>query len=243
MISTKANCSARDNSLSWLWRKRWPCLTYEYFGVCCRRTVPTWWKQPLPYCVPRWVPFHFWAQGLLQPWEVGSNQSKSFGLDRTSQFRISSPCVWNKSICADVGSLRSLALRQSISTPNCGVTWEPLTYCPWAILQTSRSKFWFGAGPKLKYRTTDWTTWGCVLGNANFTDSNSNFRAIICFKKDRRSISSTVMYCLLAAIFVKERENLKGSHDHPMGGGMLGNYQQNSDIVLLCIYFLSNVYN
>ncbi len=27
------------------------------------------------------------------------------------------------------------------------------------------------------------------------------------------------------------------------GGGMLGNYQQNSDIVILCIYFLSNVYN
>ena len=29
----------------------------------------------------------------------------------------------------------------------------------------------------------------------------------------------------------------------PGGEGMLGNYQQNSDIVLLCIYFLSNIYN
>ncbi len=27
-----------------------------------------------------------------------------------------------------------------------------------------------------------------------------------------------------------------------MGGGMLGNYQQNSIILILCIYFLSNIY-
>ena len=38
----------------------------------------------------------------------------------------------------------------------------------------------------------------------------------------------------------KERENPR-SHDHPMGGGRdAGKTQQNSDIVLLCIYFLSN---
>ncbi len=39
------------------------------------------------------------------------------------------------------------------------------------------------------------------------------------------------------------RERKPWSHDHPMGGGILGNYQQNSDIVILCIYSLSNVYN
>ncbi len=37
----------------------------------------------------------------------------------------------------------------------------------------------------------------------------------------------------------REREKPR-SCDHPMGGGMLGKTQQNSDIVLLCIYFLSN---
>ncbi len=39
------------------------------------------------------------------------------------------------------------------------------------------------------------------------------------------------------------KENLKGSRDHPMGGGMLGNYQQNSRIVIFYIYFLSNICN
>ncbi len=40
----------------------------------------------------------------------------------------------------------------------------------------------------------------------------------------------------------KEREKPR-SRDQPLGGGMLGNYQQNSKIVILCIYSLSNVYN
>ncbi len=47
----------------------------------------------------------------------------------------------------------------------------------------------------------------------------------------------------LDTMLERERENLKGSCDHPRGEGMLGNYQQNSRIVILCIYSLSNIYN
>ena len=51
------------------------------------------------------------------------------------------------------------------------------------------------------------------------------------------------MLCVAAAA-IFQKENLKGSCDHPRGEGMLGNYQQNSDIVLLCIYFLcENIQN
>ncbi len=60
-------------------------------------------------------------------------------------------------------------------------------------------------------------------------------------KNPSKSISCGVMYLGFAAIFRKD--NLEGSCDHPMGGGMLGNYQQNSDIVILCICSLSNIYN
>ncbi len=41
----------------------------------------------------------------------------------------------------------------------------------------------------------------------------------------------------------REHQNYKGSRDQPLGGGMLGNYQQNSRILILSIYSLSNVYN
>ncbi len=42
----------------------------------------------------------------------------------------------------------------------------------------------------------------------------------------------------------RESQNHKGSRDQPLGGeGMLGNFQQNSRILILCIYSLSNVYN
>ncbi len=40
----------------------------------------------------------------------------------------------------------------------------------------------------------------------------------------------------------RESQNHKGSHDHPVGGGMLGNCQQNSRILILSIYSLSNIY-
>ncbi len=64
-------------------------------------------------------------------------------------------------------------------------------------------------------------------------------------KKLNSSISWLVMYqawlAWLAAIF--EKENLQGSHDHPMGGGMLG---KPSKIVILCyyasIFYLINYY-
>ncbi len=126
----------------------------------------------------------------------------------------------------------------------CGVTWEPLTYCPLAILHTRRSKFLFEVGPKLKYVITARMTRGCILAKPCAAASTSNFWTIFCLKKDKRSISSAVITWdvgVLAVIF--EKENLKGSCDQPRGEGILGNYQQNSDIVLLCIYSLSNVYN
>ncbi len=65
---------------------------------------------------------------------------------------------------------------------------------------------------------------------------------MFCLIKEINSISCVVIaHDPADAIF--EKENLKQSRDHPMGEGMLGNYQQNSDIVILCIYFLSNIIN
>ncbi len=98
----------------------------------------------------------------------------------------------------------------------CGVTWEPLTYCPWAILQTSWSKFRFGAGPKLKYLTTAWHTRGWVPGKPCFVASISSFRTMFCLRKLSKSSSSVEMLCTLDAI-LERKENLEGSRDHPMG--------------------------
>ena len=65
---------------------------------------------------------------------------------------------------------------------------------------------------------------------------------MFCLMKEINLIScGVIVHDPAAAILGKE--NLKGSRDHPMGGGMLGNYQQNSRIVILYIYSLSNVYN
>ena len=41
-----------------------------------------------------------------------------------------------------------------------------------------------------------------------------------------------------SAVAIFQKENLQGSHDHPMGGGMLGKH---SIIVILC-YYVSNFY-
>ncbi len=38
------------------------------------------------------------------------------------------------------------------------------------------------------------------------------------------------------AILERESQNHKGSRGQPLGGGMLGNFQQNSRILILCIY-------
>ena len=48
---------------------------------------------------------------------------------------------------------------------------------------------------------------------------------------------------LLPPFSRKSTQNHKGSHDQPRGGGMLGNFKQNSRILILCIYLLYNVYN
>ncbi len=54
---------------------------------------------------------------------------------------------------------------------------------------------------------------------------------MFCLKKLNNSSSWTVINLPVAAIF--EKENLEGSHDHPMGGGMLGKL---SKMVILCYY-------
>ena len=71
--------------------------------------------------------------------------------------------------------------------------------------------------------------------------SSSSFQTIFCLTKEIISVSEFVMYLGLVAILKKE--NLKGSHDHviPLWGEECRlKSQQNSDIVLLCVYFLSN---
>ncbi len=55
---------------------------------------------------------------------------------------------------------------------------------------------------------------------------------IFYLRKDKSSIFSMVMSCSSAAAIL-EKENLQGSRDHPMGGGMLGKL---SKIVILCYY-------
>ncbi len=61
------------------------------------------------------------------------------------------------------------------------------------------------------------------------------------------SISSRVIWrtpVLFNTMIVKERARTTRGHViSPWGEGMLGNFQQNSRILILCIYSLSNVYN
>ncbi len=74
-----------------------------------------------------------------------------------------------------------------------------------------------------------------------FEASSHNFLMIFCFKKLINSMSAVVVYLWLVATLKKE--NLKGSCDHmiPLWGEECRlKSQQNSDIVLLCIYILSN---
>ncbi len=65
---------------------------------------------------------------------------------------------------------------------------------------------------------------------------------MFCLRKDKSSVSSNVIACSSAAA-IFQKENLQGSRDHPMGGGMLGKL---SKIVILCyyvsIFYLINYY-
>ena len=65
---------------------------------------------------------------------------------------------------------------------------------------------------------------------------------MFCLKKDRSSVSSNVI-AHSSAVAIFQKENLQGSHDHPMGGWMLG---KTSKIVILCyyvsIFYLINYY-
>ncbi len=136
-----------------------------------------------------------------------------------------------------------------ISLVCCGVTCEPLTdYWPWATRRTSLSKLRWDVGPRLKCWMTALSTWGCVLASPWARASISNFLATFWCRKLSRYISSGVIGWTcpgLAAMTVKERgKTSKGHMTSPGGGGgMLGNFQQNSRILILYIYSLSNVYN
>ena len=172
-------------------------------------------------------------------------------------------CVWQWKLCKNNCCIAKVFGRNKWRAPfevlnfclakvilcplvECGVTWEPLTYCPWAIFQTNRSKFLLDAGPKLKWVMTALSTRGWVLASPWVVASISSLHTMFCLRKDNKSVSSAVITCpgpMLVAMTERERENLKGSCDHPRGEGMLGNYQQNSRIVILCIYSLSNIYN
>ncbi len=70
---------------------------------------------------------------------------------------------------------------------------------------------------------------------------------MFCLKKASISLSSWPKFCgyapPVAMTVAKRAQNHKGSHDQPLGGGMLGNNQQNSTKLILSIYSLSNVCN
>ncbi len=133
--------------------------------------------------------------------------------------------------------------------PLCGVTGEPLTdHWPLATAHTRRSKPWWEVGPKLKWALTACSTRGWVWGSCWWWASQANLRAMFCLRKLMMSRSSWLklgMYAPPAAMTVKERapEPQGVTWSAPGGGGMLGNYQQNSRILILSIYSLSNVYN
>ena len=140
-----------------------------------------WSGEREPCCPP--------AKGLHRTEIILSDILLSFGKVRNSACILHSRVPW-------IAKLK----KKVCSFTLCGVTWEPLTYCLWAILQTSQSKFWLGAGPKLKYLTTAWHTQGWVWGNPYLEALISSFLAMFCLRKESRSSSWTEMVRTLAAI-------------------------------------------
>ncbi len=125
------------------------------------------------------------------------------------------------------------------------VEWHEFTHLQWLCdlpHQVVEDLMWCGAAVKvLRHRLSNLRV---CHRQAPLTWQLQQFSN--CFVWWKRSIQFPVVWLCVSQqspYWKRERENLKGSHDHPMGGGMLGNYQQNSDIIILCIYFLSNVYN
>ncbi len=140
--------------------------------------------------------------------------------------------------------LRDRPLPSSSLETGCGVTGEPLTgYCPWATAQTRWSKLRCEVGPKLKCWITALNTLGWVLGSPYLWDSISSFWAIFWCRKLKTSTSSGVINLWADAMLKREStRTTRGYVITPWGGGMLGKFQQNSRILILCIYSLSNVY-
>ena len=128
-------------------------------------------------------------------------------------------------------------------TGHCGVTWEPLTvYCPWATAQMRRSKFRCEVGPRLKCWITALKTLGWVLGNPWVWDSISNFQAM--FWNSRHPLLQVwSTFVQMPWQSKREAEPQGVTWSAPGGGGMLGNFQQNSRILILSVYSLSNVCN
>ncbi len=137
-------------------------------------------------------------------------------------------------VLRDVSSL-------SVSSAVCGVTWtENHRNSPeneFASCSTSVLKTLWGVGPRLKWFTTAWITWGSVLGCPCLATSSQIFLTIFCLKKDKISISSSVIGpgWLVTMLQREGKPQVMWSRDTP-GGGMQA---KASKIVILC-YFLSN---
>ncbi len=110
----------------------------------------------------------------------------------------------------------------------------------WCLILGQKSASYTRDGT-VKYLTTACTTQGSVCALPCAAASSANFLTMFCLKTPNSSISSTVIARGWLAAIMKR----KTSRGHmimwsPHGGRNAGQSQQNSDIVLLCVYFLSN---
>ncbi len=116
-----------------------------------------------------------------------------------------------------------------------------LTWKEWASWCTKLWKSPWGAGPKLKYATTAAITCRSLLSLFWVATSSSSFLIMFCLRKLSNSISAVVII-LTWFVAILKRKTSRGHVImwYPRGGRNAGQSQQNSDIVLLCICFLSN---
>ena len=96
-----------------------------------------------------------------------------------------------------------------------------LFYWSWAIAHTSRSKFWWLVGPKLKWATVACTTRGWVLGLPCWWASRANLRAMFWCRKLKMSVSSWVIGCTLVLFdaMTKRARTTRGHVITPWGEG------------------------
>ncbi len=154
----------------------------------------------------------------------------------------SSSAQYWPALCVERGEFTAPFL---VCPATCGVTWVLLTYWSCASRQTRRLKMLWGSGPKEKYLTTACTTHGSLLERPCLSASCASLRWMFCLKNDNNSVSSSVIARPEAAAILQKRapKTTRGHMISPWGGGMLGNFQQNSRILILSVYSLSNVCN